>query len=210
MGKQQDREKIVQEIKVAADLYRKHLVGKRFLYVFEGRYIEVLYKAANFRHLTGVATNLSAKKFYSYAAKKMLQASQIFFTPQHPFSLCKRKIKHIGQIAMLAGSEGFMLEEIVTDTRNYKFGTTDLNFTLCLNKEYDDKGQQKGDCFVVESLRDEDCFSKSRTAYTVTHIFSAPNDAKKYTTLLFMDENATIDGLPDEIKNMLDQTLLHK
>ena len=194
MGKQQDREKIVQEIKVAADLYRKHLVGKRFLYVFEGRYIEVLYKAANFRHLTGVATNLSAKKFYSYAAKKMLQASQIFFTPQHPFSLCKRKIKHIGQIAMLA----------------YKFGTTDLNFTLCLNKEYDDKGQQKGDCFVVESLRDEDCFSKSRTAYTVTHIFSAPNDAKKYTNLLFLDENATIDGLPDEIKNMLDQTLLHK
>ena len=51
MGKQQDREKIVQEIKVAADLYRKHLVGKRFLYVFEGRYIEVLYKAANFRRL---------------------------------------------------------------------------------------------------------------------------------------------------------------
>jgi hypothetical protein len=33
MGKQQDREKIVQEIKIAADLYRKHLVGKRFLYV---------------------------------------------------------------------------------------------------------------------------------------------------------------------------------
>ena len=81
---------------------------------------------------------------------------------------------------------------------------------ICLNKEYDDKGQQKGDCFVVESLRDEDCFSKSRTAYTVTHFFSAPNDAKKYTNLLFLDENATIDGLPDEIKNMLDQTLLHK
>ena len=35
---------------------------------------------------------------------------------------------------MLAGSEGFMLEEIVTDTRTYKFGTTDLNFTLCLNE----------------------------------------------------------------------------
>ena len=25
-----------------------------------------------------------------------------------------------------------------------------------------------------------------------------------------MDENAMIDSLPDEIKNMLDQTLLHK
>lgn len=80
MGKQQDREKIVQEIKVAADLYRKHLVGKRFLYVFEGRYIEVLYKAANFRHLTGVATNLSAKKFYSYAAKKCFRLRRYFYT----------------------------------------------------------------------------------------------------------------------------------
>ena len=113
MGKQQDREKIVQEIKVAADLYRKHLVGKRFLYVFEGRYIEVLYKAANFRHLTGVATNLSAKKIYSYAAKKMLQASQIFFTPQHPFSLCKRKIKHIGQIATLADQKDLCWKKLL-------------------------------------------------------------------------------------------------
>lgn len=81
MGKQQDREKIVQEIKVAADLYRKHLVGKRFLYVFEGRYIEVLYKAANFRHLTGVATNLSAKKFYSLCSKKDASGfADIFYT----------------------------------------------------------------------------------------------------------------------------------
>lgn len=55
MGKkQQDREKIVQEIKKAAALYKKYLVGKRFLYVFEGRYIEVIYKSANFRHLTQV------------------------------------------------------------------------------------------------------------------------------------------------------------
>ena len=112
MDKQRDREKIVQEIKTAASLYKKHLVGKRFLYVFEGRYIEVIYKAANFRHLTGVAT------------------------------------------------------------KTYKFGKTNLNFTLCMNKELDANGLPKGDCFVVESLRDEDCFSKSRTAYAVTHIFS--------------------------------------
>ncbi|WP_378961260.1 PBECR4 domain-containing protein [Mediterraneibacter gnavus] len=85
-------------MKTTADLYRKHLVGKRFLYVFESRYIEVLYKASNFRHLTGVDTNLSAKKFYSFATKKMLQASQIFFTPQHLFSLCKRRLSISGRL----------------------------------------------------------------------------------------------------------------
>ena len=209
MGKHEDRVNIVQEIKAAAALYKKHLVGKRFLYVFEGRYIEVIIKAANFRHLTGVATNLSAKQFYNYAIKKVLQASQIYFTPQHPFALCKRKVKHIGQVAMLAGSEGFMLEEIVTTTKTYKFGTTNLNFTLCLNKELDGEGNEKGECFVVESLRDEDCFTKSKTAYAVTHIFSRPNDKKRYTDMLYMDKNMKLDSLPEEIKLLLDDELLH-
>lgn len=210
MGRQQDRKKIVQEIKKAAALYKKHLVGRRFLYVFEGKYIEVIYKAANFRHLTGVATNLSAKQFYSYALRKILQTSQFFFTSQHPYALSKRKIKHIAQIATLAGSEGFMLEEIVTNTKTYKFGATDLKFTLCLNKEQDNNGFEKGDCFVAESLRDEDCFSKSKTVYEVTHIFSKANDKKKYDDLLYADKNMALDSLPDEIRNMLDESLLHK
>ena len=78
MGKQQDREKIVQEIKVAADLYRKHLVGKRFLYVFEGRYIEVLYKAANFRHLTGVARTFQQKSFIVMQQKSCFRLRRYF------------------------------------------------------------------------------------------------------------------------------------
>lgn len=73
--------KLYRRLKWLVDLYRKHLVGKRFLYVFEGRYIEVLYKAANFRHLTGVATNLSAKKFYRLCSKKDASGfADIFYT----------------------------------------------------------------------------------------------------------------------------------
>ena len=72
MKKNQDRIKIVKDICFAAKLYKENLVGKTFLYVFDGRYIEVLYKASNFRHLTGVDTNLSAKQFYEYALKNQL------------------------------------------------------------------------------------------------------------------------------------------
>lgn len=142
--------------------------------------------------------------------KKKQDRDKIVQEIKHPYALCKRKIKHIGQIATLAGSEGFMLEEIVTNTKTYKFGTTDLKFTLCLNKEQDDNGFEKGDCFVVESLRDEDCFLKSKTAYEVTHIFSRANDKKKYTELLYANENAALINLPDEIRNMLDGSFLHK
>lgn len=77
-----------------------------------------------------------------------------------------------------------------------------------MNKELDDDGNEKGDCFVVQSLRDEDCFSKSKDVYSVTHIFSRPNDKKKYTDLLFMDKNASLSDLPQEIKELLDDEVL--
>jgi len=189
-------------------MYRKHLVGKRFMYVFDNRYIEVIYKNENFRHLTGVDTNLSAKQFYSYAVRRILTTSQIYFNAVHPYDLCVRKVKHIGDIATLAGSESFMLEEIKTNTQSYKFGTTDLNFTLCMNKEKDDQGNEKGDCFVVESLRDEDCFSKSNQAYVVTHIFARQNDVKKYTDMLYIDSSASMEDLPENVKDMLEPSLL--
>lgn len=67
--KKHEREQIVREINKAAQLYKQHLVGKKFLYVFDERYIEVCYKIDGFRHLTGVETNLSAKRFYQYAVK---------------------------------------------------------------------------------------------------------------------------------------------
>ncbi len=211
MGKKQENiEKIITAIESAAQMYKENLVGRRFLYVFEGRHIEVIYKTQNFRHLTGVETTLPAKRFYRNAVNHRLQTEQIFFSKNHPYSLCTKKIKHIGEVAILAGSESFMLEEIKTDTQSYKFGTTDLNFTLCMNKEFDEHGNEKGDCYVVQSLRDEDCFKKSQEAYVVTHIFSRTNDGKKYTDLLYMDKSADMQNLPDAILALIDKELLEK
>ena len=77
MSKLDDRKQLVAVINDAASLYREHLVGKRFMYVFDNRYIEVIYKTENFKHLTGVATNLSAKQFFRLAKKRKLTAAQI-------------------------------------------------------------------------------------------------------------------------------------
>lgn len=208
--KSNDRKIIVCEINNAAQLYKKHLAGKKFLYVFDDRYIEVCFKTDSFRHLTGVETSLSAKRFYQYAVKKQLQSSQIYFTSRHPYSLCKKKLKHICEIAVLASTENFMLEEILTNTKRYKFGTTNLNFTLCLNKEYDKNGQEKSECYIVESLRDEDCFSKSKIAYEVSYIFSKDNSSKKYSDVLFMDKRTNLDMLPDQVASMISESLKKK
>ncbi len=207
MSKKQDRKNIVKRIKTASVLYKKCLVGKRFMCVFDGRYIEVIFKAENFRHLTGVGTKLSARRFYDYSVHGKLEESQIFFGQDHPFSLCQRKIQHINDIANMAESECFMLEEIKTSTMTYKFGTTDLHFTLCLNKELNENGLEKSECYVVQSLRDEDCFSKCDSAYTVTHIFSRQNDQKKYTNLLYLDDSSSVEELSKEIKSLLSEEI---
>ena len=63
-------------------------------------------------------------------------------------------------------------------------------------------------CHIVESLRDEDCFSRSQSAYTVTHILSKNNDAVNYTDLLFMDKFVTLNDLPASTLKMHDGQLL--
>ena len=48
---------IVSDISNAALKYKANLVGRTFLYVFGDKYIEVLFKANNFKHLTGVVSS---------------------------------------------------------------------------------------------------------------------------------------------------------
>ena len=70
--KTQERKEIIKTIENAAKVYKDQLVGKTFLYVFDGRYIEVIFKAENFKHLTGVDSSLSAKRFLKLAVHNKL------------------------------------------------------------------------------------------------------------------------------------------
>lgn len=203
VGKKQDNLKaVVAEIKSAAKLYKEYLVGRKFIYVFDGRYIEVIYKIHNFKHLTGVESYLPAKRFYSSAINDTLQAKQIWFNKQHPYELCLRKIRHLHELVNLASSENFMLEEIETATQTYKFGTTDTDFTLCMNKDASENGSNE--CYIVQSLRDEDCFDKAKNVYEVTHILSKPNDTPLYTDIIWIDKNHSIKTLPACVVEKID------
>ncbi len=200
----------VADIKSAALSYKRNLVGRTFLYVFDNRFIEVIYKAVSFKHLTGVDSNLGARSFYKNSVKQTLSASNLSFNSDHPFSLCVRKVSHINDLANLALGECFMLEDISTNTHSYKFGTTDMEFTLLFDEDRDDLGNLRSEKYVVVSLRDEDCFDKASNVYSITHILSKPNDAKLYDTIIHKDDNykgklpdCVADKLSNELKNRL-------
>lgn len=201
---------IIQQIRAAAHIYKTSLAGRTFLYVFDKRYIEVIFKTDSFRHLTGVTTSLSAKRFYDDACHNRLQPSQISFSSVHPRSLCLRKIKHICDIASLMTSECFMLEEIGTTTRTFQFGATNLQFTICLDQPQYTSKARGNTLYVPESLRDEDCFARSREVYAVSYIFSKPNNMRQYDTLVYRDQDATLQDLESEIIRMLTPELISK
>ena len=200
-----DKKAIVKEICKAAKLYKENLVGRKFIYVFDGRNIEVLFKRKNYRHLTGVECNMSAEDFYKNALKNRLSPNQIYFSKDHPYELCKKKIKHLCDISSLATGESFMLEELVTESRAYKFGTTDLQFSLCIDNEYDAQQNVVGDCLIAWSLRDGDEVSKAKKAYAVTHILAKENTAAKYTEIVFLDKDESIESLPVDVLAMVDE-----
>ena len=58
------KNQIVPRIRQVAKKYREYLVGKTFMFVYDNQYIEVMFKADSFFHLTGVASTLTAKKIF--------------------------------------------------------------------------------------------------------------------------------------------------
>lgn len=208
--KQNNKNKITTDIINAAKSYKRNLVGKTFLYVFDNQYIEVMFKAKDFRHLTGVDTNLTAQDFYKKAHSGILRPNQIYFSARHPYPLAVKKLKHLQNISSLTINECFMLKDITTQSEVYKFGTTDLHFSICFNQETDDKGIKKGNCYIAKSLRDEDCFTKSDKVFIITHIFSKPNDQKLYENEIYRENGYAISDLPSNIISMLSKDLLNK
>lgn len=204
MSKRQDRIQIAKDICHAASQYKSTLVGRTFLYVFENQYIEVIFLTSSFKHLTGVDSRLSAKDFYKNALRNQLRAEQISFSAAHPYPLCQKKLKHLSDLSDLVFTDTIMLELISTATRTYKFGPTDLNFTVCFSQD----PTPNPDPNVVSpyhaySLRDDDCFDKSCKAFEVSHVFVKKNDAHQYDTLSFHDPRYQHSDLPTEVKNKL-------
>ena len=203
-----DKQAVLRAIVSAAQVYERDLVGRAFLYVFEGKHIEVTYRIKDFKHLTGVETTSYATPFYKDALHNKLRPGQFKFTSRHPYDLCVRKMQHLFNLPVVIRTDLIILERVTTNTKTYEFGFTELNFILCLDKDLDPAGQPKSNYYVPESLRDEDAFNRSGTQYECNYIFSKLNTEKYYNVLCYSDGKIDIADLPNEIKKHLSSTLV--
>ena len=192
---------IRQDIIDSAGVYSQSLAGKAFLYVYGDEYFEVSFPVDHFLHLTGVETKLSAKDFYKNAKKAKLTNSQFYFDARHPYANAKEKLPCLKRLPELTNDAVCMLKDMQTVTSIYKLSVTNLEFTLGLTENTDDKGNKINDFFLPMSLRVEDTsVEKSNDGEIVDFIFSKDASVSKYDTLLVEDKNKTI---PESIKHLI-------
>lgn len=198
---------IVQEIKNVAKIYKEKMLGKVFLYIYDKGFLEISFRKRDFPHLTGVIKKISAEKFFDLAVSRKLTEQQFYFSKEHPRDLCVKKVFELSNLPKMTESEGFILEDIKTQSVTFKFGFTDLHFTLCLREDLDDSGVKKSDYYLPQSFRVENSFSKSSNVYEIHAILEKKNSDKKYNVLKYSDGSNI--HLSDELKSKIDEAILN-
>lgn len=187
----------------SAAIYSKDLAGKAFLYVYGDEYFEVSFPVDHFLHLTGVETKLSAKDFYKNSKKAKLTNSQFYFDARHPYANAKKKLPCLKRLPELTNDMVCILKDMQTVTIIYKLSVTNLEFTLGLIENTDDKGKKVNDFFLPMSLRVEDSsVEKSNEGEIVDFIFSKDASMAKYDMLLVEDKRKSI---PKSIKHLISE-----
>lgn len=202
MATKTDKKNMIrQNIIDSAAIYSQNLAGKVFLYVYGNEFFEVSFPVDHFLHLTGVETRLSAKDFYKNAKRAILTNNQFYFDTRHPYANAKKKLPCLKRLPELTNDTVCILKDMRTLTVVYKLSVTNLEFTLGLTENTDDKGNKINDFFLPMSLRVEDSsVEKSNDGEVVDFIFSRDASVSRYETLLVKDESKNI---PNCIKHLI-------
>lgn len=207
MGKSQ----IIKRIHNAAIKYKTYFIGNTYMFVYDNKCIEVMFKKSSFMHLTGVASNLNADDFYKHAIiRNGLRPAEIYFNSNHPYDLADRKTQCLADLYRITIEDVLVATDVITMTFAYTIGITNLKFVICLGDDTDSAGNLKGSCMIPYSFRIQEIEnSKFNNLYEVTHILKKKTGERKYSTLTF-GKQGSIKDLPIEIQEKIDLRQIYK
>lgn len=195
------RKEIRLNIIQAAKKYKEKLLGKKFAYIYDSRFLEVSYTKKTFLHLTGVNTRLSATTFFQEAINGTLQENQIFFNQRYPLAISEKKSRGLKNLDYLTSKDVFILEGINTQTLYYDKGLNDIDMTLLLRKL---SQKSEASLYAPQSLRIKDkSFERCQRIYSADFILEKEYGDKLYNRLIFGDLNK-INMLPQKVLNQID------
>ena len=205
--KQAKKIAIRNEIIDAAEIYKRELAGKVFMFVYGNEWFEVVFKTDRFLHLTGVTSQLSARDFYNKAQKRQLTEQQFTFTQQHPYETARKKLPCLKRLPELTTHLVCVVKDLTTVTLTYKIGLTNLDFTLGLTANVDINGNKINDWFLPRTLRTKDnAIDISSDALFIDFVLEKNASEDKYRKFTF---NCGNKELPENIYQFVDNSILN-
>lgn len=129
------RKNVVDNVIAGARSYSK-LINKRFLILTEDNcFTEIEFHINDFKHLTGLSSNLEDRAFFKHALKGTLTKENINEFQKHNLNTLKHKCAKIQQIDKLIyanGNENLVLTNLVTDTYIYNIALKNQKNNICI------------------------------------------------------------------------------
>ncbi|MDO4266586.1 MAG: PBECR4 domain-containing protein [Eubacteriales bacterium] len=130
------REKLRNQIIEGARNYNKYLVKKTFCIICEdGSETEVHFNAADYKHLTGIKSDLNDLDFYKDCIKGTIDVGNISSEQKYNWSTLKNKCNNIARIHTILYSDTsktLLMECLETNTYLYPIAIKDFISNICV------------------------------------------------------------------------------
>ena len=151
--------------------------------------LKLILQKKQFKHLTGISSDLSAVAFYDLCIGKKrknnkivyISPNDIYTTIKHPRVLALKKMEVFPLISDLFEKSSYVLTEIAENKRFYKMGLANIQLTLLL----DDDGNDVKKSYIAISLKSKSHIKNAKQFDINEYVFEKTNPYLKYEKMLY-------------------------
>ena len=197
------KEKLKHQIIAGAKNYNRYLLNKVFKIVCEyGTAIDIRFFQNDFKHLTGLDSNLNDGKFFKFCRDSIIDIGNIKTFQRYNWGTLKNKgkrIAHIHEMLYQDGNLTLLLECLKTRTHPYPYAIRNDTNDICV-------------CFVdrinkAKSLRKAHNSTDAKAVKNICSIFAKRTSDKKYSELVYLGDKEILLKNNSNIINMLSDNI---
>lgn len=197
------KEKIRKQLIEGARNYKHYLMNKIFLIVCEdGTEYEVRFFKGDYKHLTGIRSDLPDNDFFEYCVNAKIDRGNIETTQKYDWGTLKKKgrmIQKIHELLYKDDQKTLLLEALDTKTYVFPIAIKDIANDICVGFV--------SDIHKARSLRRAKNSNNAKAEKRIIAIFSRKNDTAVFTELVYLSEVNSVYRENEHLIEKLDETI---
>lgn len=194
------------QIIIGARNYNKYLINKVFKIVCEdGTEVNVTFYISDFKHMTGLRSNLDDEAFYRRCASGTIDIGNIDTNQKYNWNTLRAKGNHIEKIHELLYRDcrkTLLLETLDTNTFVFPYAVKNIANNMCVGFV--------SDINRARSLRKASSSTKSKSEKSIIAIFSKSIESSEYHELIYVSNVLGVYEKDEALLNKLDDAIQMK